>query len=141
MDEKTAKRLMLANIQGMLSSKEQMRVEILQYVDQLVDQKLEELQPGQGLGIVLRLEILNPQDGRNTPDYVEWRKAVFARDNYTCTECGGRGYLQAHHIKSWEDYPDLRLAVDNGQTLCVPCHEEKHPHLKLIGKRRKRKDG
>ena len=58
-------------------------------------------------------------------EYKEWRKAVFERDDYTCQECGERGcYLEAHHIKSWNDYPELRYVVNNGETLCANCHNK-----------------
>lgn len=64
----------------------------------------------------------------------EWRISVFERDNYTCKRCGDRSgvgnkvYLQAHHIKSWAEYPELRFEVSNGETLCRSCHKkEKHP--------------
>ena len=61
---------------------------------------------------------------RQKPEYVEWRKAVFERDDYTCVMCrtkGGR--LQADHIKSWIKYPNLRTNIDNGRTLCIKCHK------------------
>lgn len=56
--------------------------------------------------------------------YVEWRTAVFVRDDFTCQRCGARGGdLQAHHVKSWARYPELRFEVANGMTLCRrPCH-------------------
>lgn len=58
-------------------------------------------------------------------DYVLWRTAVFVRDDYTCQSCTQRGgVLQADHIKPWALYPDLRYAIDNGRTLCVPCHKQ-----------------
>jgi hypothetical protein len=57
-------------------------------------------------------------------EYKEWRTAVFIRDNWTCQTCQKRGvYLEAHHIKRWVDYPELRLDVNNGVTLCYECHQ------------------
>jgi len=56
-------------------------------------------------------------------DYKNWRSAVFERDSYTCQSCGQTGtYLEADHIKPWALYPELRYAIDNGRTLCKPCH-------------------
>ena len=56
-------------------------------------------------------------------EYVNWRQAVFTRDDYTCQLCGERGgKLNADHIKPYSLYPHLRLDLDNGQTLCVLCH-------------------
>lgn len=57
--------------------------------------------------------------------YVAWRKKIFERDNYTCQGCNTRGgKLQAHHIKSFALYPKLRFDLNNGQTLCIPCHKK-----------------
>lgn len=57
-------------------------------------------------------------------DYRLWREAVFARDNHSCVMCGTRGgRLHANHIRAWAVRPDLRYVVDNGETLCVPCHK------------------
>ena len=41
--------------------------------------------------------------------------------------------IQAHHIKLWKDYPDLRFEVDNGVTLCKRCHIEIHRDLRKKG--------
>jgi predicted restriction endonuclease len=58
-----------------------------------------------------------------TVEYRIWRTSVFRRDNYTCQFCGITGvYVEADHIKSYADYPDLRLDISNGRTLCKPCH-------------------
>lgn len=53
-----------------------------------------------------------------------WREAVLARDGHRCRRCGGAGNLHAHHVQSWKDFPQLRLVVSNGVTLCAGCHME-----------------
>ncbi len=62
---------------------------------------------------------------RKSKDYALWRTAVFMRDDYTCQSCGHKGdALHADHIKPFAFYPELRLAIDNGRTLCVVCHKQ-----------------
>lgn len=62
---------------------------------------------------------------RHRKEYKDWRSAVYFRDNYTCQHCGERGAeLNADHIKPWSLFPDLRFDLDNGRTLCVPCHKK-----------------
>jgi hypothetical protein len=90
---------------------------------------------------------------RVLPEYKIWRKEVFERDKYICQECNyDKGkILEVHHKKTFskileefmftysqfspiEDKETLiRLSityqpfwdVNNGITLCKPCHEEK----------------
>lgn len=67
------------------------------------------------------------QNLRLTKEYKNWRKAVFERDNYMCLKCGKRGgVLVADHIVPFcfirDNIPELLYYLDNGQTLCDPCH-------------------
>lgn len=84
---------------------------------------------------------------RHSLRYRLWREAVFKRDNHTCVECGARSgngkavYLEADHIKPWAYFPRLRFKVENGRTLCKPCHKKtptyKARATKLYAKSRK----
>jgi 5-methylcytosine-specific restriction endonuclease McrA len=60
---------------------------------------------------------------RKSIEYKLWREAVFKRDNWICVWCKQRGgKLNADHIKPFALFPELRFAIDNGRTLCKPCH-------------------
>lgn len=59
----------------------------------------------------------------NSQEYKLWRKAIFERDNYSCIWCKSNIKLQADHIKSFSQFPELRFAIDNGRTLCLECHK------------------
>ena len=82
---------------------------------------------------------------RSSKKYEEWRGAVFQRDTYICMSCGDSrgGNLEADHKvpfssilrrlieKYGEDVTLLQALrfeefwdVDNGRTLCVPCHKK-----------------
>jgi predicted nucleic acid-binding Zn ribbon protein len=72
------------------------------------------------------------QKRRNDPRLVEWRQEVFKRDNYTCQDCGEKGYLHAHHIIPFSQDYSKAFDLENGKTLCVDCHEKIHG--RFIGK-------
>lgn len=72
------------------------------------------------------------QKRRNDPRLLEWRKLVFERDHYTCQKCGTKGFLQAHHIIPFSEDFSKAFDIENGLTVCVPCHEEIHG--RFIGK-------
>lgn len=64
---------------------------------------------------------------RKYPEYKDWRKSVFERDNYTCQICYAYGTkLNAHHLMAYSTYPELRVDINNGVTLCDFCHREFH---------------
>lgn len=51
----------------------------------------------------------------------EFREAVFQRDNKTCVLCGAPAQ-DAHHIMERRLFPDGGYYVDNGASVCGPCH-------------------
>lgn len=69
------------------------------------------------------------QKVRGLSEYKLWRISVFKRDWFTCVWCGFRSKsskptdIHADHIKPFALFPELRFAIDNGRTLCIPCHK------------------
>lgn len=55
--------------------------------------------------------------------HIMWRKYVLERDGNVCQKCGNPGN-NAHHVKSYINYPEIRLKVSNGITLCDECHKK-----------------
>lgn len=70
---------------------------------------------------------------RYSKEAEDWRKAIFERDKYTCRDCGKvGGHLEAHHLKPFAYFPELRFDSANGITLCRKCHDKtKIPFNKL----------
>lgn len=82
---------------------------------------------------------------RSCKEYFLWRAKVYERDNWTCKKCNHKGGdIEAHHIVLFEEImkkyniqtledaincPEM-WNLDNGITLCEPCHEEEHTHEK-----------
>lgn len=78
---------------------------------------------------------------RFTPEYLEWRVSVYERDNYTCQCChNSKNKLAAHHMNGFANFPEQRLDVNNGLTLCTPCHKKLHALLGGISKSCTRKE-
>lgn len=71
-------------------------------------------------------------EDRERRDYIpankKWSKDVLKSFNFTCYSCGDSkgGNLNAHHLWSYSDNPELRLDLDNGICLCNKCHTEFH---------------
>lgn len=75
---------------------------------------------------------------RKSVEYKIWREAVFTRDDYTCQMCFTRGgELNADHIKPFAFYPESRFDVNNGRTLCAPCHKTTDTYGALAWKHKK----
>ncbi len=71
---------------------------------------------------------------RKSAAYKAWRTSVITRDDFTCQICGQvGGVLNAHHIKQFAYYPDLRFDVNNGVTLCRSCHVKVHRLMRRKG--------
>lgn len=77
---------------------------------------------------------LEPRKRHTIHECAIWRLTVFERDNYTCQHCGFKSNLNAHHIKPWVKFPALRFKIDNGLTLCVPCHKAEHRRMRKEAK-------
>ena len=77
---------------------------------------------------------LKRENRRNDGGYKEWRKQVWLRDNFACKianpDCDGK--IEAHHILSWRDHPELRYEINNGITLCHAHHPRKRAEEKRL---------
>jgi hypothetical protein len=73
--------------------------------------------------------ILGPIVDRDGPEIRHWRKSCLKRDNHRCVKCGTGDNLQVHHVCGWAGFPELRIEVDNGETLCGNCHSKEHPKM------------
>jgi hypothetical protein len=56
--------------------------------------------------------------------YTDWREQVLSE--HPMCPCGAYMDLIAHHILSYTDYPNKRLDIQNGFTLCKKHHESYH---------------
>ena len=63
-----------------------------------------------------------------------FRTKIYKRDKYKCKinnqDCKGR--LEAHHILSWREYPELRYDINNGITLCHFHHPRRWEEEKRL---------
>jgi len=62
---------------------------------------------------------------RRTKESKDWIQKVLWRDKHTCVKCRSKKNLQADHIKPFSLFPESRLDINNGQTLCKDCHKIK----------------
>lgn len=65
-----------------------------------------------------------------TPEWIAWRRAIYMRDRHICVMCRkhrsqNRAHkYDPHHIIRKALRPDLMYDIDNGVTLCRPCHKK-----------------
>lgn len=87
---------------------------------------------------------------RTTPEYNEWRKEVYKKDNWSCQNCGIKclGYkdgirrkeskkiIAAHHFIDFvgDGNTPSDYDVDNGITVCKSCHRKIHNYLNMLEK-------
>ena len=64
-------------------------------------------------------------------DYRKARALALLRDGYACTECTSEDNLECHHKQPLCYGGDHSLS--NLQTLCRPCHKEKHRNWRKHG--------
>lgn len=59
------------------------------------------------------------------------RAAILRRDKYKCQRCirygKNREATVVHHIKHYDEYPELALENTNLISLCGNCHNKMHP--------------
>ena len=62
---------------------------------------------------------------RMSIEWREWRSKIFERDLYTCKDCGISGvYIEPHHIIPIRENMNRIFDINNGITLCRPCHKK-----------------
>lgn len=75
---------------------------------------------------------------RGSAHYSRWKVAVLKKDAYMCVRCGAGGRLHAHHKKSFSSLLGVYVTgglkddsmfwdTENGESLCLVCHQQKHP--------------
>jgi 5-methylcytosine-specific restriction enzyme A len=69
--------------------------------------------------------------------WIRKRKAILVRDQYRCVECRKYGRITeatiVHHIKPYEEYPELAYENSNLKSLCAGCHAKAHPEKGVAG--------
>ena len=84
-----------------------------------------------GNGYKLLSSMRYMQDFYTSTAWKNKRAAILSRDGYMCRECKRYGRQRpattVHHIKHFDEYPELALESDNLISLCEACHNKMHP--------------
>ena len=67
-------------------------------------------------------------DHHKRPAHRQWRHDVIQRYGHRCVMCGHRGNIQAHHLQTVHDFPELTLNPENGVPICGNCHAKVTGH-------------
>jgi 5-methylcytosine-specific restriction endonuclease McrA len=76
---------------------------------------------------VTKLAGREPTDSRRIrklAKFVKVRKKMLLRDGFTCQICFGSG-MDAHHIVTIREQPELAYELSNLVTVCKSCHDKK----------------
>ena len=69
----------------------------------------------------------------------QWKKTILERDLHKCKQCASTYRLQVHHVKNWEEFPELRFDINNGITLCISCHMKLHKNGHIVSRETRNK--
>ena len=69
---------------------------------------------------------------RDSPDWYVFRNYILKRDNFKCRLCPNKSDLHIHHIIPVSEDINLMYDEDNCLTLCLKCHQKKHPNNNLF---------
>lgn len=79
-------------------------------------------------GITAR-EIVNPNwnhynfnERFKNKEYDKWRLRVIRKAKDKCQKCNSPEATHCHHIKNYQQYPELQHEVGNGILFCRDCH-------------------
>jgi 5-methylcytosine-specific restriction endonuclease McrA len=62
------------------------------------------------------------------------KRAIMERDGHRCVKCGATESLEVDHVLALCN--GGTRSIENGQTLCVACHDEKTRHDKALARAR-----
>ena len=74
---------------------------------------------------------MNETEFLQTKVWKHKRAVILRRDGYKCQRCKRYGRQReaqvVHHIKHYDEYPELALDNKNLISLCNECHNAEHP--------------
>lgn len=68
----------------------------------------------------------NPVYRNSIPGYWSWAQFIYRKYSEVCSICGLGDEITAHHLNCFSDYPDERVDVNNGVSICKDHHKEFH---------------